>query len=83
MSISSVCQKGLNSRQTAGWRRSLRPGREPSAALGSNLQTIILTLVAALRGRVLVAEEELDLLLPRAPLLQVFVHHVLEGDGPL
>ena len=42
-----------------------------------------LTWVAALRGRVFVAEEELDLLLSGAPLLQVLVHHVFEGDGSL
>lgn len=28
-------------------------------------------------------EEKLDLLLPRSPFLQMFIHHVLEGDCSL
>lgn len=41
------------------------------------------TLIAALGGRVLVPKEELDFLFARPPLLQVVVHHVLQGNGSL
>lgn len=41
------------------------------------------TLIAALGGRVLVPQEELDFLFARPPLLQVVVHHVLEGNRSL
>lgn len=40
----------------------------------------VCTLIAALCWRVFVPEEELDFLFPRAPFLQMFVHHVFKGD---
>lgn len=41
------------------------------------------TLIAALCWRVFVPEKELDFLFPRAPFLQMLIHHVLKGDCSL
>lgn len=43
----------------------------------------ICTLITALSWRIFMSEEELDFLFPRAPLLQMFIHHVFKRDRSL